>query len=234
RLLALVLLACPSVPADSERLAEAMTPLLLEVQNAPIPFLGSDGQIHLVYELWITNFSASETVIETVTVVAGDKVLATLGGAAVADRLQPVGRQDTSATMAPSTQALLFLHVVLPSDGAIPRSLAHRISARVAAAPPGREEIRESGGKTPVAQPDVVVIGPLCTTPALPCHGHALAARIQRNALFNPCVSDHGRHIGHGGVRQGGGSRHANGDHASYTTARDAECAAAGPAGSLF
>jgi hypothetical protein len=137
-----------------------MTPLLLGVQDAPIPFLGSDGQIHLVYELWITNFSAREAVVETVAVVGDNKVIATLDGVAVAGRLQPVGRRDTSAAMAPSTQGLLFLHVVLPADAAIPRSLTHRISVRVAAAPPGQEEIRESGGETPVAQHDVVVIGP--------------------------------------------------------------------------
>jgi hypothetical protein len=160
RLLALALLACPSMPADSEPHAEVMTPLLLGVQDAPIPFLGSDGQIHLVYELWITNFSAREAVVETAAVVGDDKILETLDGAAVANRLQPAGRRDTSATMAPSTQALLFLHVVLPARAAIPRLLSHRISVRVAAAPPGQEEIRESGGETPVAQRDVVVIGP--------------------------------------------------------------------------
>ena len=160
RLLALVLLAYPSMAADSEPLAEVMTPLLLGVQDAPIPFLGSDRQIHLVYELWITNFSVGEAVVETVAVVGDDKILETLDGAAVANRLQPAGRRDTSATMAPSTQALLFLHVVLPADAAIPRLLSHRISVRVAAAPPGQEEMRESGGETPVAQRDVVVIGP--------------------------------------------------------------------------
>jgi murein DD-endopeptidase MepM/ murein hydrolase activator NlpD len=37
--------------------------------------------------------------------------------------------------------------------------LTHRISARVAAAPPGQEEIRKSGGETPVTPHDVVVIG---------------------------------------------------------------------------
>jgi hypothetical protein len=95
-----------------------MTPLLLGVQDAPIPFLGSDGQIHLVYELWITNFSAREAVVETVAVVGDNKVIATLDGVAVAGRLQPVGRRDTSAAMAPSTQGLLFLHVVLPADAA--------------------------------------------------------------------------------------------------------------------
>jgi len=160
RLLALVLLACPSMNAHSEPLAEVMTPLLLEVQAAPIPFLGSDGHIHLVYELWITNFSAREAVVETAAVLGDDKILESLDGVAVANRLQPAGRRDTSATMAASTQALLFLHVVLPADAAIPRLLSHRISVRVAAAPPGQEEIRESGGETPVAQRDVVVIGP--------------------------------------------------------------------------
>jgi len=160
RLLALVLLAYPSMAADSEPLAEVMTPLLLGVQDAPIPFLGSDRQIHLVYELWITNFSVGEAVVETVAVVGDDKILETLDGAAVANRLQPAGRRDTSASMAPSTQALLFLHVVLPADAAIPRLLSHRISVRVAAAPPGQEEMRERGGETPVAQRDVVVIGP--------------------------------------------------------------------------
>src|SRR6266852_1195906 len=153
RLLALVLLACPSMAADSEPRAEVMTPLLLGVQDAPIPFLGSDRQIHLVYELWITNFSAGEAVVETVAVVGDDKILETLDGAAVANRLQPAGRRDTSATVAPSTQALLFLHVVLPADAAIPRLLSHRISVRVAAAPPGQEEMRERGGETPAATP---------------------------------------------------------------------------------
>jgi murein DD-endopeptidase MepM/ murein hydrolase activator NlpD len=148
------------MPAGSDPVAEAVTPLLLRVQDAPLPFLGSDGHIHLVYELWLTNFSAGEAVVDTVAVVEGDKVLATLDGAAIAGRLQPVGRRDASAIMAPSTQALLFLHVVLPADGAIPRSLAHRITARVAAAPGGQQEIRETGGQTPVAQHDVVVIEP--------------------------------------------------------------------------
>jgi hypothetical protein len=137
-----------------------MTPLLLDVKSAPIPFRGSDGQIHLVYELWITNFSAREAMLETVEVAGDNKVLAMLDAAAVAGRLQPAGRRDSSATMAPSTQALLFLHVVLPANAEIPTSLEHRIHARVAAAPPGREEIRESGGEARVVQRDVVIIGP--------------------------------------------------------------------------
>lgn len=158
--LALALLAGANAPAHAEPKAQVMTPLLLAVHDAPIPFLGSDGRTHLVYELWITNFSAREAVVERVEVVADDKVVATLDGAAVAGRLQPAGRGEASATMAPSTQALLFVHVALAADAPIPRQLAHRVSARVAAAAPGRQEMRESGGATPVAPRDVVVIGP--------------------------------------------------------------------------
>ena len=40
-----------------------MTPLLLAVQDAPVPFMGSDGQIHLVYELGMTNFSSGEIAV---------------------------------------------------------------------------------------------------------------------------------------------------------------------------
>ena len=35
--------------------SENMTPLLLSVQDAPVPFMGSDGRVHLVYELDMNN-----------------------------------------------------------------------------------------------------------------------------------------------------------------------------------
>src|ERR1700722_298882 len=45
---------------------ENMTPLLLDVQDAPVPFMGSDGRVHLVYELWMTNFSSADVSVEKV------------------------------------------------------------------------------------------------------------------------------------------------------------------------
>ena len=62
--LALALVAGANAPAHAEPKAQVMTPLLLAVHDGPIPFLGSDGRTHLVYELWITNFSAREAVVE--------------------------------------------------------------------------------------------------------------------------------------------------------------------------
>ena len=52
------------------QVSENMTPLLLVIQDAPVPFMGSDGQIHLVYELGMTNFSSAEIAVEKVEVVA--------------------------------------------------------------------------------------------------------------------------------------------------------------------
>ena len=54
-----------------------------------MPFMGSDGKIHLVYELGMTNFSSAEIAVEKVELVGDGSVLQTLDSAAVAGRLQP-------------------------------------------------------------------------------------------------------------------------------------------------
>jgi hypothetical protein len=198
-----VLTAAPAAP-----LPEIITPLLLAVRNAPIPFLGSDLRVHLVYELWLTNFSSQEIVLKTVEVIDDHEVLTTMEHAAVASRLQPVGRRDASATMAPSEQALLFIHVALPVDGPIPERLRHRVGAHVSAAPLGLQDLRESGGETPVGRSDVIVIAPplrgarfisadsCCdasrhTRAALPVNGGVFLA--QRFAVDWEALDDRGR-----------------------------------------
>src|SRR5271170_7060521 len=59
-----------SSPVGRAEATENMTPLLLAVQDAPIPFMGSDGQTHLVYELGMTNFSSAEIAVEKVEVIS--------------------------------------------------------------------------------------------------------------------------------------------------------------------
>jgi hypothetical protein len=139
---------------------ESITPLLLAVRDAPVPFTGSDGRVHLVYELWATNFSSGDATLEKVEVLGDGVVLQTLDSGAIAGRLQAAGRRESSGTMAKSSQALLFLHVVLGPGAAVPKELSHLVAARVSAAPPGREEITETGGAVEVDRRKVVVIGP--------------------------------------------------------------------------
>src|SRR5271168_5377809 len=86
-----------------------MTPLLLAVQDAPVPFMGSDGRVHLVYELGVTNFSSADIAVEKVEVVGDGETLQTLDAATVAARLQPAGIRESAGTLPKSTHALLFL-----------------------------------------------------------------------------------------------------------------------------
>jgi hypothetical protein len=147
--------------AGSSSASERITPVLLSVQDAPVPFIGSDGRTHLVYELWMTNFSSANVAVEQVEILgSGGAVLQTLDASQIATRLQPAGFREPSATMSASTDALLFIHVVLADGQTAPQQLTHRVRLRAEAAPPGQQEIIETGGETSVDTQPVVVIGP--------------------------------------------------------------------------
>jgi hypothetical protein len=163
---------------------EEMTPLILSVQDAPIPFNGSDSSTHLAYEVLLTNFSSGDVSIEKVVVLGDGAELQTLESAEIATRVQAVGTREPSATLTKSTQALLFIHVIMPEGKRPPRELSHRVSARFAAAPPGHQEITAVGGNIAVDHRPVAVIAP-------PLHGAGYisadsccdAVRHQRAAL---------------------------------------------------
>ena len=153
-----VLIAKPSGTRAAE--ADKPTPILLGVHDAPVSFHGSDGQVHLGYELWMTNFSSAEASVERVDVLGDGSVLQSMNAAEIARRLQPAGQREAVAVLSKSTEALLFVHVTLSPGAAIPRQISHRIMARVTAAPPGHQEFTEEGGTTTVDRRSVVRIGP--------------------------------------------------------------------------
>jgi murein DD-endopeptidase MepM/ murein hydrolase activator NlpD len=155
-ILAVLMFGAPAMARDGA----VLTPLILAVENAPVPFRGSDGNRHLVYEVFVTNFSSGSAVIEGVEILSGDTVVAQLDATAVAGRLQPAGQRESTGTLAPGMQALLFLHVTLASNSPVPAKLSHRITARISAAPPDRQQMRETGGEILVSKSDVVTIGP--------------------------------------------------------------------------
>src|ERR1700761_2655375 len=108
---------------------QQMTPLLLEVHDAPVPFRGSDGLIHMVYELWLTNVSSGEARGEEVEVSGDGVVLQTLDATAVSHRLQPAGLRESSEVLAKGSVSELFLNVALPAGTAIPKQLSHKVKA---------------------------------------------------------------------------------------------------------
>ncbi len=139
---------------------EKMTPVLLKVEDWPVPFVGSDGRLHLVYELWMTNFSSGDVTVEKVEVLGGGgEVIDGFDAATIAGRLQAAGRRESAGTLAPSTQALLFLHVRLAEGATVPMRLSHRVTIHANAAPPDQQEITESGGNVTLNRRAVASIG---------------------------------------------------------------------------
>jgi hypothetical protein len=114
---------------------------MLAVQDAPVPFAASDGRTHLVYELWLKNFTSGHVAVEKVEIFGDGKLLQTLDAPEIATRLQPAGLRESTGAMSPSTEALLFIHVVMPAGQTAPQKLTHRLQLRAEAAPPGMEDI---------------------------------------------------------------------------------------------
>src|SRR5262245_49775422 len=161
RLGAVVLLAASAVAAAAageKGGGDRITPLLLAAHDAPMPFAGSDGHTHLVYELWITNFSSGDARVEGGDVLGDGKNLATLDATSIAGRLQPAGRRDATATIPASGTSLLFVHVVLPARTSSPSTLSHVVRAHVDAAPPGLQAMTLSGGDVDVDRRSPVLL----------------------------------------------------------------------------
>jgi hypothetical protein len=132
------------------------------VPYAPIPFAGSDGRTHLVYELEATNFSSAKATIEKLQVLDPDTgdVVATLDAKEVASRLQLAGLRETVDSFAPSMTAIVFLHLSFSKAEDVPDRLVHRLSLKAAAAPPGHQQLSEEVGPTRVDRRRVAVVGP--------------------------------------------------------------------------
>ena len=173
-----------SLAPTAARAQENPTPLILSVQDAPVPFTGSDGNTHLVYELWMLNFSSGDISVQKLEILADNKVIQTLDSTAIATRLQPAGLRDSTGTLAKSTQALLFLHITLPAGTAVPHHLTHRITTFIAAAPPAFQHLTLTGGDTaPDHQPIAILHPPLAGNNYISADSCCDSTRHMRAAL---------------------------------------------------
>lgn len=139
--LAFVGAASHAQSAETER----MTPLLLAVDDAPVPFRASDGPHASRLRVGIDQLLQRRCPIQKLEVLGDGAVLETLDTAAIARRLQSAGQRESIAALPKSTNALLFLNVTLAEDTQIPHELSHRVDILASDAPPGQQNISESG-----------------------------------------------------------------------------------------
>ncbi|MCV7151248.1 M23 family metallopeptidase [Mycolicibacterium pyrenivorans] len=119
----------PSTPAPSG--PSVATPVTARVLAAPIPVPGTDGKVHLAYELALTNTLAQEVTLTSVGVRAGDRTLLSLPGDRLAYWTRIVGNPTPTTILGPAQTAFVWLDVALAPDETVPDQLVHEVGISV-------------------------------------------------------------------------------------------------------
>src|SRR3954453_13715000 len=97
------------------------TPVVMRIDNVPIPVKGSDDRYHGVYGVSLENFTGDRVAIDRLEVVNARSgvVDAAFDAAEVAKRLVVRDRSNVPGTMGASQVGILYLHVIYPQRVAI-------------------------------------------------------------------------------------------------------------------
>ena len=122
-----------AAPAEPRRGPEpsVATPLVANVLAAPVPVPGTDGKVHLAYELQLTNVLAQEVTLTSVAVLDRDVALLTLSGDRLAYWTRIIGTPTPTTKLGPAQSAVVWLDVVLDKGAAVPSQLMHAIGISV-------------------------------------------------------------------------------------------------------
>ena len=163
---------CASDEAKDDRLA-VLAPVVWSVIGPPvIPVKGTDGRIHLAYEILFTNVVADAVNLVSVEMIDPDEDNLPVGE----DRVFAVDDTDVTSQMrilsAPSTfdgdsystllppgqSGLMYVDLTFEDRRDIPRRLAHRVT--VAQDVDGQPQFTAVGGLAKVSRAEAVVVKP--------------------------------------------------------------------------
>ncbi len=158
------------------------------VLTKPAPVAATDGKVHIVYELVLTNVTPAKLRIDAVQVRDGrtQRVLLSLRHTALAANVRPVGGADASGagdtddvsrlhdsaaptstspaggvTVASSQSVIVWLDVRVRNYAAVPKVLAHQVIASFVSPPPGAPaSLSQSLIRVPTVRHRPVVLGP--------------------------------------------------------------------------
>lgn len=156
--LAVLLAALPATaqsPPDP-----VLTPVVADTLYPPQAVQGSDGKVHLVYELGLANASPAIVAFSKVEVLdaRSQTPLLTLEREEIGKRLSVGGRRGAeSADLGAGQIAVMFLHVALDAERP-PPLLVHRLTLRLLL--PAPIDVVETVAETDVERAPPVVLGP--------------------------------------------------------------------------
>jgi hypothetical protein len=132
--------AASAVPSAAA-LGVRSTPLTLRIDHVPVPVKGSDGRVHVVYEIELANRTGTAVDLEGLEVLdaASGTVIAALGAAQLGARLVVRDRTAKPGRLGASQLGMLYLHLSFDADALQPAAIDHRLRVRA-----------ESGGDTSI------------------------------------------------------------------------------------
>jgi hypothetical protein len=107
------------------------TPVVAGAVAAPVPVPGTDGKVHLAYELKLTNVLDQEVTLTSVGVREGDRTYLNLSGAQLSYWTRIIGKPDPATKLGPAQTAIVWLAVALDKDAAVPTELVHTVGISV-------------------------------------------------------------------------------------------------------
>lgn len=166
--------AAPTTPATAAAPAPAEDPLagvtvpdaytsvtVSVLSSAVMPFPGSDGRIHLAYDLELTNASpvpATVTRVDVVDATNTSRVVASFSGAELLERMRELPSAPTADPgIPPQASKIVFVDFALDDQAAVPRAVMHHLWVDAAPSPAVR-----------TAQPVDYVVAPVSTSAGPP------------------------------------------------------------------
>jgi hypothetical protein len=150
----------PTAPARAA--VDSFTPAILRVMSQPTWFRGTDGRLHLAYELEITNAFPVGITITAVNAIDArqERPVSSLTGEDLAASMSLLTSGSASSTaLEPSTVGVVWFDLPFDSPRQIPTRLEHRVTLQVEPGLPVPATIEETGARTDVDRRPPIVIG---------------------------------------------------------------------------
>ena len=162
-------ISSPSAGVAQTELEPQSTGLAGSVLTHPSAVRGTDGLLHIAYELIVTDATQFAADVERVDVrdAQTERVLLTLSGDALSSRMNPVGGEPAGSAPEPTTllassgSAVIWLDVVVRRKADLPEVLDHRVESATRPAPGGQSIAFTSVvGQVPLATGPPMKLGP--------------------------------------------------------------------------
>ncbi|MET0863385.1 MAG: M23 family metallopeptidase [Nakamurella sp.] len=119
-----------------------VTPVLASANTEPVPVTGTDGNVYLAYELYLTNITSTPVTVDSVQAVDADTgaALQTYSGADLVSHTKvvgtaPGGAPASSVVLGGGQLAIVWLDPSVTGREELPTSLLHQVKLTFATAP---------------------------------------------------------------------------------------------------